>query len=310
MASLLKDIRNAALEADVPVANVLRKCAVLGAQLKNNDLRDWALQELKGYDNEDDVPEYRRVASPLMGNFAGRFGSGYTNIGVPAVNLPEELKERARSAVFTQGVAGLEALLEDGEKGSLTFPWPGDWITWIQSKTTWNDGMILYAAWQVVGKANIAEMIDAIRNRVLEFCLRLEKEIPELMSDDDDDSALPTGAEAAASQVFNQVIVFGSHVGNIANASPGAKQKASAVKPNDFASLTDALNEIGVPPEAIEQLKTAIETETAGSGKTADPCADWYRRAKQAVGSGTWSLAQGATVATIRGALLSYLGLG
>ena len=308
MASLLKDIRNAALEADVPIANVLRKCAVLGTQLKNNDLRDWALQELKGYDNEDDVPEYRKVPAPLMGNFSGRFGSGYTNIGVPAVNLPEKLRERARSAVFTQGVAGLEALLEGSDGSNLTFSWPGDWITWIHNKSKWSGGMILYAAWQVVGKANIAEMIDAIRNRVLEFCLRLEKEIPELMSDDDD-SALPTGAEVAASQVFNQVIVFGSQVGTIANASPGAKQVARVVKPNDLAGLADALNEIGVPPEEVEKLRGAVEKETEGSGKMADPCADWYKRAKQAVGSGTWSLAQGATTSTIRGAILSYLGL-
>ena len=169
--------------------------------------------------------------------------------------------------------------------------------------------MILYAAWQAVGKANIAEMIDAIRNRVLEFCLRPEKEIPELMSDDDD-SDLPSGAEAAASRVVNQVIVFGSHVGNIANASPGAKQVAPVVKPNDLAGLADALNEIGVPLEEVEQLRATIKTETDGAGKTAQPCAHWYKRAKQAVASGTWSLAQGATISMIRGAILSYLGLG
>ncbi len=310
MPSLLKDIRNAALEADEPIANVLRKCAVLGTHLKNNDLRDWALQELNGYDDEEDVPEYRRVSTPLMGNFTGYFGSGYTNVGVPAVNLPEKLRERARSAVFTHGVAGLEALLEDGDGGgSLTFSWPGDWLAWINSESKWSDGMVLFAAWQVVGKANVAEMIDAIRNRVLEFCLRLEEEVPELMSDDDD-SELPTGAEAAASQVVNQVIIFDTYVGNIANASTEVRQVAPVVKPNDIEGLAVALNEIGVPPEEVERLKAVIERETEGSGKTARPCADWLKRAKQAVASGTWSLAKGATIATIRGAIQSYLGLG
>ena len=65
-----------------------------------------------------------------------------------------------------------------------------------------------------------------------------------------------------------------------------------------------------MPPEEVEQLKAAIETESAGSGKTADPCGHWFKRAKQAVASETWSLAQGATISTIRGAILSYLGLG
>ena len=60
MPSLLKEIRDAAVDANVPIANVLRKCAVLGAKLKNNELRDWALQELNGYKDENDfarVPE-------------------------------------------------------------------------------------------------------------------------------------------------------------------------------------------------------------------------------------------------------------
>ena len=32
MPSLLKEIRNAAVDANVPIANMLRKCAVLGTQ--------------------------------------------------------------------------------------------------------------------------------------------------------------------------------------------------------------------------------------------------------------------------------------
>ena len=188
--------------------------------------------------------------------------------------------------------------------------WPGDWLAVIQNKSQWSGGMVLIAAWQDVSKASVAEIIDAIRNRVLEFCLRLEKEVPELMSDNDDDSALPTDAEVAANQVFNQVIVFGSHVGNIANASAGARQVAPVVKVNDIAGLADALNKIGVPADEVEQLSNAIRKEIAGSGKIGDPCGEWFKRAKQAVASGTWSLAEGATVSTIRGAILSYLGLG
>ncbi len=79
MPSLLKEIRDAAVDANVPIANVLRKCAVLGAKLKNNELRDWALQELNGYKDGNDLPEYRKVMAPLTGDFAGPFQSGYKN---------------------------------------------------------------------------------------------------------------------------------------------------------------------------------------------------------------------------------------
>ena len=125
-----------------------------------------------------------------------------------------------------QGVAGLQACLE-GE-GDLVFHWPGDLIAWIQKEGKLSDDFVLYGAWQTVGESAVADMIDTVRNRVLEFCLRLEEEMPELMGDDSNSS--PTAAvESAASQVFNQVFVFGDHTGNIANASPAAEQSAQLV---------------------------------------------------------------------------------
>ena len=307
MLSLLKEIRNAAVDADVPIANVLRKCAVLGTQLKNNDLRNWALQELNGYAAEIDVPEYRKIGAPLIGNLAGPFGSGYKNVPVPAVALPERLQDRARAVVFLEGVASLESHLE-GE-GEVMFTWPGDLIVWIQKEGKLSRDMVLYGAWQVVGRSAIVNIIDTVRNRVLEFCLRLEEEMPELMIGDSKPSPTPA-AELAASQVFNQVFIFGPHTGNIANASPSTEQSVQIVKPGDLPGLTQALLDVGVPSGEVDALKTVIEEESEGGKKLGQKTGGWFKHAKQAVASGTWSLAKGATIATIKAAILSYFGLG
>ena len=40
MANLLKEIQAATTESNYPLANVLRKCAVLASQIKNSELRD------------------------------------------------------------------------------------------------------------------------------------------------------------------------------------------------------------------------------------------------------------------------------
>ena len=108
MPSLLKEIRNAAVDANVPIANVLRKCAVLGTQLKNNELRDWAFQELNGYGSEAEVPDYRRVMAPLTGNLAGPFQSGLQgrscSSGSPSRKAEEPSTDRsvyARCSGFT-----------------------------------------------------------------------------------------------------------------------------------------------------------------------------------------------------------------
>ena len=302
MPSLLKEIRDAAVDANVPIANVLRKCAVLGAKLKNNELRDWALQELNGYKDENDLPEYRKVMAPLTGDFAGLVQS-VKNAPIPAMLLPEKMQDRARTARFPAGVASLESLLK-GEGEYVTMEWSGDWILWAQSGGKFE--MTLIAARQVVGVSAIVDMIDTVRNRILEFCLRLEEEMPELMADD---NPSPTAAvEVAASTVFNQVFVFGPYTGNIANASPAAEQIALDVNKGDLSGLTKALREVGVPPDQVDALKSAIEDVGENGQKVGPIATDWFKRAKQAVASDTWSLAKGVTINTISHAVQSFLG--
>ena len=304
MPSLLREIRDAAVDADVALANMLRRCAVLGDELSNDDLRDWALQELKGYSSEDGVPEYRKIGAVLRGNLAGPFQSGYQNVAIPAVGLPEKLKDRAHTVMFTEGVAGLERLLE-GEGETITFMWPGNWIALAQHKGRIMEGHVLYAAWQEIGKSAVAGVLDAIRNRVLEFCLRLGKERPELMGADGDSSPSADDS-AAASQVFNFVI--GSQGVNIASTSPGAEQAAQiTITPGDLAALVETLIGAGVPRAEVEALKGEIGRESGQAAK--QKCDSWLERAEQAVTSGAWSLAKGATTATLSKAILAYLGL-
>lgn len=299
MLTLLKEIQTAAVDADAPLANVLRKCAVLGAQLKNDDLRDWALQELNGYENESDVPDYRKVDVGLRGNIAGPLGSGFQNIPIPLMALPEAMRAGALTATFTQGVAAIEALLE-GMSDTRIAPLPGDAVAAIDAQGVLNGS--LYAAWRVVSRSGIIGVIDATRNRVLELCLRLEAEMLELATAQ---PKSPESTQSTAGQVFNQVIVFGRNSGDIANASPGATQ---TVQLGDLKGLTKALAAAGVPAADVDALKVVLEGDAVVGRKYGPKVADWYKRAKRAVASGVWSLSQGATNQTIRELIRAFFG--
>lgn len=50
------------LDESEPLAGLLRKCLLLGAETGSVSLRDWARKELTGYGDEDEVPEYRRLS--------------------------------------------------------------------------------------------------------------------------------------------------------------------------------------------------------------------------------------------------------
>ena len=54
-----------------PLTVVLRQCILLANQLKTPLLKTWAMQELNGYPNPKDVPEYRIINAGALGNFYG-----------------------------------------------------------------------------------------------------------------------------------------------------------------------------------------------------------------------------------------------
>ncbi|SIS12934.1 hypothetical protein [Microbacterium sp. RURRCA19A] len=59
--SLLRSLRDRALDETEPLAGLLRKCLLLGAETGSSALRDWARLELNGYTDKSTIPDYRKL---------------------------------------------------------------------------------------------------------------------------------------------------------------------------------------------------------------------------------------------------------
>src|SRR5262249_47160948 len=94
--SLLRDIQSTAVDSDSDVSTLLRKCKILAVRLGNAEFKKWVDQELGGYDNEEELPEYRKLAVQSVGHFSGAFGSGLRNAPIPPGCLPKELQDSVR----------------------------------------------------------------------------------------------------------------------------------------------------------------------------------------------------------------------
>lgn len=224
---------------------------------------------------------------------------------MPALLLPKKLREFGERVHLRHPIATLEELAkkERNEPGELTFPWPGNLIALMQKENKFN-GHVIVDAWQSTSNAAITGIIDTVRNRVLEFSLRLQKEVP--MAADDDSKTNPAAAQAAT-QYF-QTIILGNHTGNIAAGSPGAIQTTSVVQAGDLEGLARALLEYGVPKAEVKDLEGAITEE--GTSQGMGPKAGiWLAKAATAVASGAWKLASGVGIGVITKLVLSYYGI-
>lgn len=65
MSSIVLDLQNEGTKADCDIVSVLRKAHLIAAKLGLTDFDKWILCELNGYQNNDKVPDYRKIRGVL-----------------------------------------------------------------------------------------------------------------------------------------------------------------------------------------------------------------------------------------------------
>lgn len=234
--SLLREIQNAAIDSKTELADLLRKCKVLAARLKNPEFKQWVENELSGYRSSESLPDYRIFKVNSKGNFSGSFQSGLRNANIPLSCIDKEFHEYLTHAYLTQPVAAMEALLKDIE-GNPQEPWDPDLVA-LCGKQIYK-GMNCMQAWKVIPRGAVVETLEAVRNRILNFALELEAEFPDVGEEPADANPLK---EEKIHQIFNTYI--SGNVQNMATGSTNVNQKAisNSTDIELFKNLLDALH--------------------------------------------------------------------
>ena len=111
--SLLREIQDAAIDSNTELAVLLRKCKVLAARLGNPEFKKWVENELSGYDEIDDLPDYRILTVNSKGHFSGPFQSGLRNADIPLMCIEEDFRQHLVHSYLSQGVASMESLVRE-----------------------------------------------------------------------------------------------------------------------------------------------------------------------------------------------------
>ena len=295
--SLLRDIQDSAVGTNASVEVLLRQCLVLASRLQNDELREWATQELRGYSAEADRPVYRkRFFTNVLGNFNGGFGSAMRNAGIPQFSVPEQLHDRLFYAEVKEGVAQIERLLATGEH-TLQIPWPADVVGLLQQHPIYDNGMVLMEAWQVIPATAFSSVLSGIRDRVLQFALDIERENPAAGEAPPDQIPI---AESLVTQIFNQNF-YGDHAAVATGGRDVVQRVTTSV---DIDGLVTALRELGVHKDDQEALVEAVrEDERNGSSSPGPKTRAWLARMQ----NGSIQLGSGVAITTATDLILKLL---
>lgn len=174
--NLLSSLRERVLDESEPLAGLLRKCLLLGAETGSQSLRQWARYELSGYDEDVDVPSYR-LLPPLPIRVDSFSGNTWTK-GQTFDRLQLPLEARAgvpESFPLRQPVEELESLTG---KSSVSFTSTG--LAYAQ--TIWNRELGPFQ--QIVGMSYslpgsvLTGVLGQIRTQLVDVVADLTAETP------------------------------------------------------------------------------------------------------------------------------------
>ena len=178
--STLNDLAEDVLGAK-PLADVLRKCLVLGGELGSTELRDWANKQLRGYGDDDDVPDYRTVAAPIY--LDGMVGNGMiTRQRISPLSLPELVHEHVRETyTLRSGVGEIEALIAQAQtKGgyvNLSIPSAAD-LGRLMDQQSGNPYQHIDSLYWSISEVALRNIADQIRTTLAELVAELRAVMP------------------------------------------------------------------------------------------------------------------------------------
>jgi hypothetical protein len=247
---LLDEIIEGAVSDTQPIGTVLRKCLVLERQVKNEKFRIWLNNELDGYDNVDDLPDYRAINSISRGFFVGIAGMQIKDQPLNLYVMEEKHRKLVEKVMLAQSAASYEGRPDNSADGSL--PWPPQLTTKYQEKFMPN--LVLNRAWQEVPGSCMVGLVETVRNRVLRFALDIKDQIGE---DQENVSQLP--AETIEKSVINNI--YGGNVFIAAHAETISQVAHTNIVAGDASGLFKALSDLGVTDEGIKALEHDIEAD-------------------------------------------------
>ena len=160
--------------------SVLKRLYIILNDLESIDMVNWVKKELYGYDDEDQVPEYRSIITNIMGDYDmvgyGKIWS-YKHHILPTINLDEETLNNLTHKKLFQPIATIVNMIENyNETKVLSIPLPVSSYFLFQKGTT----ITISNAYLNIDKSELIKVINKVESKVLDLVVYLEKKFGNL----------------------------------------------------------------------------------------------------------------------------------
>lgn len=108
--SIVLELQQQSIESNSDVLSLLRKALLVAHKLGLKDFEEWVNAELNGYQNEEDIPNYRKVFGEIKGK------NPYNGVWMPVIITGENAQDAAASKLVTNSIGDLYAISKSGKE--------------------------------------------------------------------------------------------------------------------------------------------------------------------------------------------------
>ncbi|MCA3628289.1 MAG: hypothetical protein IOC49_13770 [Methylobacterium sp.] len=307
--SLLREIQASLFEENREIGPILLKLRFLASRLGSIKLEEWVKMESEGYGSDSDVPAYRKVPISYSATFSGPFGSGIRNAPIPSILIQKYAGKNWNPYVVKQSISGIDDLIKTSrDKEGLLSIDASNLILLLQGKIY--EGYACNMVKGIVSSASLSEIQNAVRSRIMELTIEIEKSIPNSheITIDFPAKIMPKAESEIMSKITNQIIY-----GNVTNVSNSGQNSTFNININagDIESTISYISENGISDEDAKQFVEILQSEDPESKSEpfGNKAKKWITDNIFKAVNGTWK--SGISVATeiLKEAALRYYGL-
>ena len=165
MPTAIEQLRNDALSDAVDVTSLLRRALVIATKLGLTEFRDWVRCELDGY-RDADVPDYRRLHGQVV-------VTGGVRRQAPIVFEDHKMAAVVEVHELRCPIGPIQEMLRDSASNQFGIDFPPELQNLLMQPLQMR-GFPLGIPQLLIGRTYFVTVLDAVRNAVLNWCLRLE----------------------------------------------------------------------------------------------------------------------------------------
>lgn len=180
---IIKELVNDEISLETALCRVI----VLAKDLKDPKLEQWAKSEISGYDNPEEIPEYRRVKPLFMGSYVMN-GAKYDNSPLP-IEFVKKMTPEEQEEFLNYKMGESILIIEMGKNESKEQLGISFEPTSIQL-FSYGTNIVILSARMEINRKSLIEIFSKVKQRILDILYELEEKFGCLddmdISDSDD----------------------------------------------------------------------------------------------------------------------------